>query len=61
MIHDECIRVARKLIATGLPPGTGAHLADAQRYFPNRDELLRNDPFPIELLAKQELISEKES
>jgi hypothetical protein len=61
MVHDECIRVARKLIATGLPPGTGAHLADAQRYFPNRDELLRNDPFPIELLAKQELISEKES
>jgi hypothetical protein len=59
MVHDECIRVARKLIATGLSPGIGLHLADAQRYFSDHDELLRNDPIPLALLANQVLISEK--
>jgi hypothetical protein len=59
MVHDECIRVARKLIATGLSPGIGLHLADAQRYFSDHDELLRDAPIPLELLASQALISEK--
>jgi len=61
MVHDECIRVARKLIATGLSPGIGLHLADAQRYFPGHDELLRDDPITLELLANQMLISERQS
>jgi hypothetical protein len=61
MVCDETIRVARKLIATGLPAQTGIHLADAQRYFPDREELLESDPFPLELLANQELTSEKRS
>jgi hypothetical protein len=61
MVHDEFIRVARKLIATGLPAGTSLHLADARRYYPNRSELLGDDPFPIELLAKQELCSQEHS
>ena len=61
MVHDEYIRVARKLIETGLPPRTGVLLADAQRYFPDQPELQGSDPFPLELLAKQELVSEKNS
>jgi hypothetical protein len=55
MVHDECIRVARKLIDTGLPAEIGLLLADAQRYFPGSDDLLSNDPMRLELLAKQEL------
>lgn len=57
MVHDEYIRVARKLVETGLPPETGVLLADAQRYFPDQPKLLCSDPFPLELLAKQELVS----
>jgi hypothetical protein len=58
MVHDEYIRVARKLIETGLPAETGLLLADAQRYFPEEAELQGDDPFPLERLADQELGSE---
>ena len=57
MVQDEYIRVARKLIETGLPPETGVLLADAQRYFPEKAELQGDDPFPLERLASQELAS----
>jgi hypothetical protein len=57
MVHDEYIRVARKLVETGLPPETGVLLADAQRYFPDQPKLLCNDPFPLELLAELGLAS----
>jgi signal transduction histidine kinase len=57
MVQDEYIRVARKLIETGLPPETGVLLADAQRYFPEKAELQGDDPFPVERLADQELVS----
>ena len=59
MVHDECIRVARKLIDTGLPAEIGLLLADAQRYFPGNDDLLSDDPMRLELLAKQELASDE--
>ena len=61
MVRDEYIRVARKLIETGLPSRTDVHLADAQRYFPEQPELQGRDPFPLELLAKQELTAEERS
>jgi len=61
MVHDEYIRVARKLIATGVPPETGLLLADARRYFPENEELQTEDPFPLEMLANQRLASEKGS
>jgi hypothetical protein len=57
MVQDEYIRVARKLIETGLPPETGVLLADAQRFFPEKAELQGDDPFPLERLANQELVS----
>jgi signal transduction histidine kinase len=61
MVHDEYIRVARKLIATGMPPQIGLLLADAGRYFPDNEELGTEDPFPLEILANQRLASEKPS
>jgi len=53
MVHDEYIRVARKLIATGLSGELGLHLADVRRFFPGQDELLEVEPFPLERLAAQ--------
>jgi hypothetical protein len=53
MVHDEYIRVAQKLISTGLSGETGLHLADARRFFPGQDELLELDSFPLERLAAQ--------
>jgi hypothetical protein len=61
MVHDECIRVARKLIATGMSPQTGLLLADARRYFPEGEELQTEDSFPLEMLANQRLDSEEQS
>jgi hypothetical protein len=53
MVHDEYIRVARKLIATGLSGELGLHLADVRRFFPGQDEFLDFEPFPLERLAAQ--------
>ncbi len=61
MVHDEYIRVARTLIATGMSAETAVLLADAQRYFPDQEQFLTDDSFPLELLAQQKLVSEEES
>ncbi|MBW1685460.1 MAG: ATP-binding protein [Deltaproteobacteria bacterium] len=61
MVHDEYIRVARKLIATGMPPQIGLLLADAPRYFPEGEELQAEESFPLEMLAGQRLASEEQS
>jgi hypothetical protein len=53
MVHDEYIRVARKLISTGLSGEMGLYLADVRRFFPGRDELLELESFPLERLAAQ--------
>jgi hypothetical protein len=53
MVHDEYIRVARKLIATGLSGEMGLHLADVRRFFPGQDELVELEPFPLKRLAVQ--------
>jgi signal transduction histidine kinase len=58
MVRDECIRIARKLIATGLDPKIPVHLASASRYFPAPAELIGTEPFPLELLARQGLTTE---
>lgn len=61
MVHDEYVRIARKLIATGLPTGIGVHLTDVQKFFQESTELLETEPFPIDLLANQRLTSEGDS
>jgi hypothetical protein len=59
MVHDEYIRIARKLIETGLQPETAVELTGVERFFPGEVELPRTKPFPLKLLAKQELTIEK--
>jgi hypothetical protein len=49
MVHDEYIRVARKLIDTGLSPQTGVHLTDLQKFFPQQSELHGIEPLPLEV------------
>ncbi|MCG6988468.1 MAG: ATP-binding protein [Gemmatimonadetes bacterium] len=61
MVHDEYVRIARKLIATGLPTEIGVHLTDVQKFFRESTELLETEPFPLDLLAKQRLTSEGDS
>jgi hypothetical protein len=58
MVHDEYIRVARKLIKTGLPPDLGVQLTDLAKFFPGADELDDDHPFPLEVLARQPLSGE---
>jgi hypothetical protein len=61
MVHDEYVRIARKLIDTGLPAEIGVHLTDVQKFFQESTELLETEPFPLDLLAKQRLSSEGDS
>lgn len=61
MVHDEYVRIARKLIDTGLPADIGVHLTDVQKFFQESTELLEIEPFPLELLARQRLTSEGDS
>lgn len=59
MVRDECIRIARKLVATGLDPQIPVHLASAPRFFAAPPELLGTEPFPLALLARQRLSAEE--
>jgi signal transduction histidine kinase len=60
MVHDEYIRIARKLIVTGLPSEIYVELTGVSKFFPGHVELLETDPFPLELLARQALTIEKD-
>jgi hypothetical protein len=55
MVRDECIRVARKLIETGLDPQVPTHLASARQFFVTPAEFHETEPFPLDLLAHQKL------
>ncbi|MBI4189237.1 MAG: hypothetical protein HY525_01715 [Betaproteobacteria bacterium] len=59
MVRDECIRVARKLIATGLDPQIPVHLASARQFFAAPPEFHGTEPFPLDLLARQGLSTEE--
>jgi len=58
MVRDECIRIARKLIATGLDPQIPLHLASARQFFAAPPEFHGIEPFPLDLLARQRLSAE---
>jgi hypothetical protein len=58
MVHDEYIRIARKLIASGMDARTGVHLTDVEKLFPGYTELLGAQPVALEVLAIQKLSSE---
>jgi len=59
MVHDEYIRIARKLVATGLAPEMDVLVTGVPKFFPANSELLGVEPFSLELLAKQALSSEE--
>jgi hypothetical protein len=58
MVHDEYIRVARKLIETGMLPETGVLLDRLQKFFPDEPELAKAEPFSLGLFASQRLTGE---
>ena len=60
MVRDEYIRIARKLIETGMSPETRAELTGLRKFFPGEVELLKAEPFSLELLAGQALTIEKD-
>jgi hypothetical protein len=57
-VRDEGIRIARKLIMTGLDAQIPLLLASAARFFPSAAELHGTDPIPLELLARQKVSAE---
>ena len=59
MVRDEGIRMARKLIATGLDPQIAVLLSGAPRFFPSVPEMHGTTPFPLELMARQRLSAEE--
>lgn len=56
MVHDEYVRIAQRLIGTGLPEETKLYLSDAARLFPNNPEIFQAEPIALALLAGQALI-----
>jgi signal transduction histidine kinase len=58
MVHDEYIRVARKLVDTGFPSETRVELTGLPKFFPGHEELSDSEPFPLRLLADQALTTE---
>jgi hypothetical protein len=58
MVHDEYIRIARKLVATGMDPDTGTLLTDIPRLFPGCAPLLEKEPIELRVVAEQKLSGE---
>jgi hypothetical protein len=58
MVHDEYIRIARKLIASGMDEGIGVYLTDLGKHFPDSPELLEKEPFALRALAGLKLSNE---
>ena len=58
MVRDEGIRIARKLIATGLDAKIPVLLSGAPRFFPSPTQMHGTTPFPLELMARQRLSAE---
>ena len=58
MVRDEGIRIARKLIATGLDPQIQVLFSGAPRFYPATVEMHGTTPFPLELMARQRLSTE---
>jgi hypothetical protein len=53
MVCDEYVRVARKLIATGLPPAMPVVIADARRFYGENDVLAGTAPTTLGALAER--------
>jgi hypothetical protein len=53
MVRDEYVRVARKLVETGMPPDTIVLVDRLREFFPEDSELVRAEPFSVGVLASQ--------
>jgi len=58
MVHDEYIRIARKLMATGMDGETGVLLTDVAKLFPGSAALLEKEPIELRVVADQKLSTE---
>jgi hypothetical protein len=58
MVHDEYIRIGRKLVGSGMDAGITVHLTDLKKFFPDRPDLIAAEPFTLEVLAAEPLSSE---
>lgn len=58
MVHDEYVRIARKLVATGMDPETGTLLTDIPKLFPGCAALLEREPIELRVVAEQKLTGE---
>jgi hypothetical protein len=53
MVRDEYVRVARTLVATGMPPTTTVLVDRLHEFFPGEHELAKAEPFSVGVLARQ--------
>ena len=53
MVRDEYIRVARKLLETGMPPDTIVLIDRLQEFFPDEPDLAKAEPFSLDVLASR--------
>jgi hypothetical protein len=53
MVRDEYIRVARKLVETGMPPDTVVLIDRLHEFFPGELDLAEAEPFSLGLLASR--------
>lgn len=53
MVRDEYIRVARKLLETGMPPDTVVLIDRLQEFFPDEPDLAKAEPFSLDVLASR--------
>jgi hypothetical protein len=58
MVHDEYVRIARKLVETGMDPETGVLMTDVPKLFPGNAALLEREPLELRVLAEQKLSGE---
>jgi hypothetical protein len=58
MVHDEYIRIARKLIGSGMDPEMGVLLTDIPKLFPGCAALLEREPIELRVVAEQKLSGE---
>jgi hypothetical protein len=58
MVHDEYIRIGRKLAGSGMDAGITVHLTDLKKFFPDRPDLVEAEPFTLEVLAAEPLSGE---
>ncbi|HEX6975508.1 MAG TPA: ATP-binding protein, partial [Vicinamibacterales bacterium] len=61
MVRDEYIRIARKLVETGMPPQTIVLIDRLREFFPGEPDLAAAEPFSLDVLARCPVAKEAEA